>query len=119
LHKDLIRLRREDPVIRLQQPRMIDGAVLSTHAFVLRYFGDALGDRLLVVNLGVRLHADPIAEPLLGPPYRRRWRTIFSTDAPEYGGWGATPLDVDGDGWWIPAESATLLGPGDDSTTPR
>lgn len=118
-HRDLIRLRREDPVIRLQHPRMLDGAVLSAHAFVLRYFGDALGDRLLVVNLGSRLHADPIAEPLLAPPRGRRWQSIFSTDAPEYDGWGAPPLEADDDGWWIPAESATLLGPSDDSTTPR
>src|SRR4029077_11666091 len=37
-HRDLIRLRRDDPVLRLQQPRMVDGAVLSDHAFVLRFF---------------------------------------------------------------------------------
>jgi maltooligosyltrehalose trehalohydrolase len=118
-HKDLIRLRREDPVIRLQRARMLDGAVLSTQAFVLRFFGDALGDRLLVVNLGSRLHADPIAEPLLAPSRGRRWQSLFSTDDPRYDGWGAPCLDADDEGWWIPAESATLLSPTDDSTTPR
>jgi maltooligosyltrehalose trehalohydrolase len=119
LHKDLIRLRRDDPVLRRQQPRALDGAVLHEHAFVLRYFGDALDDRLLVVNLGARLRADPIAEPLLAPPLRRTWRTIFSTDAPEYDGWGAPPLEVNDDGWWIPAESAALLSPTDDPTPSR
>jgi maltooligosyltrehalose trehalohydrolase len=114
LHKDLIRLRREDPVLRRQHPRSLDGAVLSKHVFALRFFGGALGDRLLVVNLGRRLRADPLAEPLLAPPRHRAWRTAFSTDAPEYGGWGAPPLEVHDDGWWIPAESAALLSPTDD-----
>jgi maltooligosyltrehalose trehalohydrolase len=118
-HKDLIRLRRDEPVIQRQQPRALDGAVLGDYAFVLRFFGDAFGDRLLIVNLGARFHADPIAEPLLAPPVHRTWRTIFSTDAPEYGGWGAPPLEIQNDGWWIPGESAALLSPTDDPTPPR
>jgi maltooligosyltrehalose trehalohydrolase len=119
LHKDLIRLRREDPVIHRQLPRAIDGAVLADRAFVLRFFGDTLGDRLLVVNLGARIHADPIAEPLVAPPAHRVWQTVFSTDAPEYDGWGAPPIEFHDDGWWIPGESAALLSPSDDSTPPR
>src|SRR6185312_4132473 len=67
LHKDLLRLRRDDPVLRGATPR-IDGAVISDHAFLLRYFGGENGDRLIVVNLGARLHADPLAEPLAAPP---------------------------------------------------
>lgn len=118
-HKTLIRLRREDPVLRLQRARMLDGAVFNDHAFVLRFFGGELGDRLLIVNLGARFHADPIAEPLLAPPARREWRTIFSTDEREYDGWGAPALEIHNDGWWIPGESAALLGPTDDSTTSR
>ena len=119
LYRDLIRLRREDPVLRQQQARALDGAVLNDHAFVLRFFGAALGDRLLVVNLGARLHADPVAEPFLAPPLDRAWRTIFSTEAPAYDGWGTPPVESLDDGWWIPAESAVLLGPTDDSTSPR
>jgi maltooligosyltrehalose trehalohydrolase len=119
LHKELLRLRREDPVLRAQRVRGLDGAVLSDHAFVLRFFGESLGDRLLVVNFGSRLHASPIPEPLLAPPRGGAWRTVFSTELPEYGGWGTPPLETVDDGWWIPAESAVFLIPTDAPTTPR
>ena len=59
LHRDLPRLRRDDPVFSLQRPGGVDGAVLGVEAFVLRYFGDGGDDRLLVVNLGGDLHLDP------------------------------------------------------------
>ena len=117
LHKDLLRLRREDPVLRAQRMRGVDGAVLSEHAFVLRYFGESMGDRLLVVNFGSRLHASPIPEPLLAPPRGGSWRTVFSTESPKYGGWGTPPLETITDGWWIPGECAALLEP-NDATTP-
>ncbi len=39
LHRDLLRLRREEPVFRAQRPGGVDGAVLAAEAFVLRYFG--------------------------------------------------------------------------------
>ncbi len=38
LHRDLLRLRREDPVFRLQAAAGIDGAVLGPAALVLRWF---------------------------------------------------------------------------------
>ena len=105
-------------MIRAQRDRRsIDGAVLSDSAFVIRFFGDPHDDRLLVVNLGSRLHAAPIAEPLVAPPRGRAWKTIFSTESPQYGGWGTPPLETIDDGWWIPAESAVLLIP-TDATTP-
>jgi len=119
LTKDLLKLRREDPVIRAQRDRGLDGAVLSDSAFVLRFFGHPHDDRLLIVNFGARLHAAPIAEPLVAPPRRRAWQTIFSTESPKYGGWGTPPLETTDDGWWIPAESAVLLIPTDDSTPSR
>ena len=74
LHRDLLRLRRRDPVFRAQRPHGVDGAVLGPEAFVLRFFGergterDGGADRLLVVNLGVDLALDPAPEPLLAPP---------------------------------------------------
>ena len=40
MHRDLIRLRRRDPVFRAQRPRGVDGAVLGPEAFVLRFFGE-------------------------------------------------------------------------------
>ena len=125
LHRDLLRLRRADPVISAQRPRGVDGAVLRDRAFALRFFGTGGDDRLLVVNLGTRFFADPLAEPLMAPPARRadgarlRWRTIFSTDSPDYGGWGAAPPEPQDGGWWIPGEAAVLLAPLDASTSSR
>jgi maltooligosyltrehalose trehalohydrolase len=116
LHRDLLRLRREDPVLRAPA-RRVDGAVIGERAFVLRYFGAAGDDRLLVVNFDGRLHADPFAEPLVVAPGCAPWRTLFSTESPQYGGWGSPPLETTDDGWWIPAESAVLLAP-TDATTP-
>jgi maltooligosyltrehalose trehalohydrolase len=109
LHRDLLRLRREDAVLRAPRLRGVDGAVINDHAFMIRFFGGADGDRLLLVNLGARLQADPIPEPLLAPPRGDRWRTVFGTESPKYGGWGTPPIETDTDGWWLPAESATLL----------
>lgn len=109
LHRDLLRIRRDDPVIRARAPRTLDGAVINDAAFVLRFFGHAGDDRLLVVNFGARLHADPFAEPLMAPPHARVWATVFSTESPRYGGWGTPPLETVDDGWWIPSESAVLL----------
>jgi maltooligosyltrehalose trehalohydrolase len=52
LHRDLLTLRRQDPILRSQRPGGIDGAVLGPQAFVLRFFAEDGHDRLLVVNLG-------------------------------------------------------------------
>ncbi|HXT15774.1 MAG TPA: malto-oligosyltrehalose trehalohydrolase [Gemmatimonadaceae bacterium] len=112
LHRDLLKLRREDPVIRNVKRRGLDGAVINEHAFVARWFGVEGDDRMLVVNLGARIHADPLAEPLVAPAtIGGAWKTIFSTESPKYGGWGAPEIQTKDDGWWIPAESATLLSP--------
>ena len=70
LHRDLLRLRREDRVIGQQRRGAVDGAVLGPAAFVLRYFGTAGDDRVLVVNLGADLWLSPAPEPLLGPTGR-------------------------------------------------
>ena len=108
LHRDLIMLRQCDPVLSAGDAR-VDGAVLSEHAFVLRYFaGDA--DRLLVVNLGPDLPLGIAPEPLLAPLDRRRgWRRLWHSEDACYGGRGAAQLESENGLWRIPAESATLL----------
>jgi maltooligosyltrehalose trehalohydrolase len=122
---DLIRLRRSDPTIQRQAlsgasatardgvlARPVDGAVVGEEAFVLRYFGETRAhDRLIVVNLGRRLHAAPLAEPLIAPPKDMLWRPIWSSEAPAYGGFGTPPVDTDNGGWWLPAESTIVLAP--------
>lgn len=111
LHRDLLRLRREDPVISRQGADGIDGAVLSEHAFVIRYFTpDFENDRLLVVNIGSDLDLNPSPVPLLGHPQGKAWVKLWSTDDPQYGGCGTAPLDSE-ENWQIPAEAAVVLYP--------
>jgi maltooligosyltrehalose trehalohydrolase len=111
LHRDLLRLRREDPVFRLQRRCGVDGAVLGPGAFVLRHFGDEGDDCLLVVNLGPELHLDPAPEPLLAPPSGALWDRIWSSEDPRYGGGGTPPLESDADNWRIPGHAAVALAP--------
>lgn len=108
LHRDLIRLRREDPVIRLQDAKALDGAVLSEHAFVLRWFNDEYGDRLLVVNFGADLTYEPGPEPLIAPSLDRFWSIEWSSARIAYGGGGVESPESE-DGWRIPGETAILL----------
>jgi maltooligosyltrehalose trehalohydrolase len=110
LHRDLLRLRREDPVFRAPQLRGVDGAVLGPQAFVLRFFSSE-GDRLLVVNFGRDLDLSPAPEPLLAPPEDQHWTLRWSSDQVEYGGCGTPELDTE-TGWRIPGESAAVLVPG-------
>jgi maltooligosyltrehalose trehalohydrolase len=111
LHRDLLRLRREDPVISPQYVNAIDGAVLSTDAFALRWFDDEHGDRLLVVNTGRECFLVPVPEPLLAPPRQCEWLLTWSSDDRSYGGRGALSPICQGDepSWRIAAESAVLL----------
>jgi maltooligosyltrehalose trehalohydrolase len=112
LHRDLLRLRREDPVFRAPRRGGMDGAVLAPEAFVLRFFGEDGDDRLLVVNLGRDLRGEPTPEPLLGPPEGRRWRLLWSSEDPRYGGGGTPDPDSECEGWRIPGHAAVVLAPG-------
>jgi maltooligosyltrehalose trehalohydrolase len=109
LHKELLRIRREDPVMIRQAGRCIDGAVLSDSAFVLRWFAENSDDRLLIVNLGVEVFLEPAPEPLLAPPLYRSWQLMWSSEEPRFGGCGAV-APVSGDGRWrLSPECAVLL----------
>jgi maltooligosyltrehalose trehalohydrolase len=114
LYRDLIRLRREDPVFRSPQPRAVDGAVLGPEAFVLRFFerpGAIAGqDRLLLINLGRDFVLDPAPDPLLAPPEGSSWKIQWSSEEPRYGGSGTAPLDESA-AWMIPGHSALVMTP--------
>jgi len=93
-HRQLLDLRHE-----LGAPQIVDGAVLSDAAFVLR-FDD---HRLLLVNLGPRLELEVAPEPLLAPPPNGQWSVRWSSD-------GTKQVEFDEEpGWRIPAEAAVLL----------
>jgi maltooligosyltrehalose trehalohydrolase len=109
LHRDLLRLRREDGVVPCLGRGAVDGAVLGGDAFVLRYFGGEAGDRLLLVNLGRDLRLAPAPEPLLVAPHGRPWQVVWCSESPRYGGNGAPEPESAEGGWRIPGEAAVFL----------
>ncbi len=109
LHRDLLRLRREDPAFSRGERNCVHGAVIDRDALVLRFACPA-GDRLLIVNLGRDLSLASIAEPLLAPPFQHRWRTLWSSEDPRYGGQGTGPVDGDA-GFLLPGQAAIVLAP--------
>ena len=108
LHRDLLALRRDDPVLARAGTYRVEGATLGPGALLLRYIDAEAGDRLLIVNLECDLDFSPAREPLVAPPYRARWRLRWSSEAPEYGGQGTPPLDPDGP-WLVPGSSALFF----------
>jgi maltooligosyltrehalose trehalohydrolase len=114
LHRDLLALRRGDPLLA-RRPARIDGAAISEYAWLLRFFAED-ADRLLIVNLGLDLALAPMPEPLLAPLEDLAWQILWSSEQPTYGGGGTPPLYRDGV-LHIAGESAVILGPG--SLTPE
>jgi maltooligosyltrehalose trehalohydrolase len=117
MHRDLLKLRREDGAFSAQRRGGVDGAVLADEAFVLRFFGgggvddpNPFDDRLLVVNFGVDLILNPAPEPLLAPPIRQEWAILWSSEDPWYGGLGTPPLETT-ENWLIPGHAAIVLRP--------
>ncbi len=104
LYKDLIALRRTDPVFANPQIHGLDGAVLAPEAFLLRYFSESNGHRLLVVNFGTDLSLSPSPEPLLAPLPNASWRIIWSSEDPRYGGLGTFPPETR-DNWTLPGNA--------------
>ncbi len=111
LHKDLLRLRREDPVFSKQGADGLDGAVLSPLSFVIRFFSPGFDeDRLLLINLGAEVDLSPMPEPLLASPHGTNWKKLWSSDDSPYGGCGTADIDED-DNWKLPGQSAVVLAP--------
>jgi maltooligosyltrehalose trehalohydrolase len=108
-HRDLIRLRKEDPVFSAQNADNIHCTVIATEAFALRYVGPHADDRLVVVNLGRDLFWTSSAYPLLAPPFGSDWKLLFSTGDPKYGGAGVAALDTHD--WHVPGHAALVLRP--------
>jgi maltooligosyltrehalose trehalohydrolase len=107
LHKDLITLRKGDPVFQ-RAARRLDGAVLGARTFLLRFFGEESGDRLVLINLNIDFQPRIVPEPLIAPPAGKAWKVLLSTEDPRYGGGGVCIPEHKGK-WRVPAESATVL----------
>ncbi len=111
MHKDLLRLRREDRVLSAPTPGDADGAVLGDEVFVMRYFAgeERSGDRLLLVNFGIDWRPARVPEPLLAPPPGMRWRLVWSSEDPSYGGCGALACTSEDGGWFMQGQAACFL----------
>jgi maltooligosyltrehalose trehalohydrolase len=109
LHRDLLRLRRYDPVFARQDRRQLSGSVVHPECLLLRWHDEHQDDRLLLVNLGRDFPWKPAADPLLAPPLNSRWTLTLSSDAMIYGGSGTAALDPEN--WHIPGHCALLLSP--------
>ncbi|HMR34258.1 MAG TPA: alpha-amylase family glycosyl hydrolase [Geminicoccaceae bacterium] len=119
LHRDLLRLRREDPTLKTTgRSGAVDGAVLGDSAFLLRFTGEAGDDRLLLVNLGVDLELAIMPEPLLAPPAGSDWRLLWGSEDPRYGGSGQPSPTLDA-AWVLPGHAALLLEPGPEASSRR
>ena len=110
LHIDLLNLRREDSRFRQQSSGGIDGAVLGSASFVLRFLSNENDDRLLLINLGARQVLRPASEPFLAPPSGCTWETLWTSNSPRYGGAGAVAI-ANEERWLLPDESAIALRP--------
>ncbi len=108
LHADLLKIRREDDVIKRQDHQAIEGAVFTQDAFVLRYKHKE-AHRLLVVNFGDDVHFVPVCESLLAPLPHRPWAFLWSSEDPKYGGRGKIQA-LTQKGWSIPGRCAQLYG---------
>jgi maltooligosyltrehalose trehalohydrolase len=110
LHRDLIRLRKQDTAFSKPRAGGVDGAVLGPEAFMLRFFGENGDDRLLIVNLGADLNLDSAPEPLLAPLEGSQWKMKWCSEATHYGGCGMRPLREDGC-WSVTAHCAVVMEP--------
>ncbi|HZT86477.1 MAG TPA: malto-oligosyltrehalose trehalohydrolase [Stellaceae bacterium] len=110
LHRDLLALRHDDPVLS-QRPCRVDGGVLADCVWFLRYFAEDGADRVMIVNLGIDVTLAPMPEPLLAPPSGTSWRVLWSSEAIRYGG-GGIPRLYREHNLHIPGRSALVLAPG-------
>lgn len=107
LHRDLIALRKSDPVFSAQRNDNLYGAVLGAQSFLFRWLTDAGDDRLMLANLGTDQIFSPAAEPLFAAPSGKSWELLWSSEDPSYGGSGTALLDIRR--WRLPGHAAIVL----------
>jgi maltooligosyltrehalose trehalohydrolase len=105
LHRDLLRLRRDDPGLSTLGARW-EGATLDDHRLVLRVMSHSGDDRLLVVNLAADVDLARATHPLVAPPIGARWGLLWSSESIAYGGAGTPPLDAHR--WLAPGHAAVV-----------
>jgi maltooligosyltrehalose trehalohydrolase len=121
LHRDLLKLRRNDPIFARQRADLLEAVALGRDCLAVRYFdelGAATSDRLLIVNFGRQLTYWPCPQPLLAPPAGQSWELLWSSESVRYCGRSTPPVETD-KGWQIPAEAAVVLGATADLEPPK
>lgn len=121
LHRDLLHLRRDDPIFARQRADLLEAVALGRDCLAVRYFdelGAASSDRLVIVNFGQQLTYWPCPQPLLAPPAGQSWELLWSSESVRYGGRSTPPVETD-TGWKIPAEAAVVLAARADFEPPK
>ena len=108
LHRDLIEMRRTDPVLsRLGTADVtIESSAPGSRVLLIRYLS-ALGDRLVITNFGDD-HRAMMNDPLFAAPPDRPWKLTWTSDDPAYGGVGAVPF-LNAGRWLLRGLSTALL----------
>ena len=108
LHRDLLRLRRDDPVLRdVGTPSVsVESAAPTPTLLLVRYLA-AAGHRLLVANLGAD-HLSPMNDALFAPLPGTTWVPAWSSEHLRYGGGGPIEFKTEGR-WLIAGHSAMFL----------
>lgn len=110
LHRDLIALRRTDPVLKACDDVALDTAVFHSTIILVRYSGEAeTGDRLLAVNVGTDCAPHAVPQPLLAPPEGQDWTAMWSSENPDYGGEGEGETVSANGRWRFSGRCAVLL----------
>ena len=108
LHRDLLRLRRTDPVLsRLGTADVtIETCAPTAHVVLVRY-RSTYGERLIVANLADDVMS-PMNDALYAPMPGHTWQVRWSSEDPSYGGGGTLPITESGV-WLLTGFSALIL----------
>jgi maltooligosyltrehalose trehalohydrolase len=109
LYRELLRLRREDPVLSVNDRRSMDAFAPTAQVVVLhRWVGDE--HRVVVANVGqaVAMPREWLA-PVDGGPHDG-WELVLSTDESRFGGEGRAPrVDAETGNLSLPPRTAAIF----------
>src|SRR4029078_12307865 len=84
LHRDLLRLRRDDVVLCEHDASRMHGFAFSSDALALRFLASNGETRLVIVNLGTDLDLASVAQPLIAPPDGWRCAILWVSAEPRH-----------------------------------
>lgn len=111
LYRDLLRLRKSDPVLAVQDPTRLQTATPSDQIVAVLRTTDA-GQRPFIANFGPPVQLSPAELPLCSSLPATGWRLLLTTTARRYGGCGQRPqLRGRGRAWQLslPARCGVLF----------